>query len=117
VQGDRTSRALVPAGQQGLAAFVARCPGVVAGLPAAALVCSTVTPPLAFQTAIADGTAMESSTRLATISGTLRSILAAERIALNFLQHLSGIASQTRRYVDAIAGFPAQLLDTRKTTP
>src|SRR5262249_21719511 len=56
-------------------------------------------------------------TILATVTGSLRSILAAERTALNFLQHLSGIATLTRKFVDAAAGFPAKILDTRKTTP
>lgn len=117
VAGDRTSRVLIPADQPGRAAFVARIEGVVAGLPAAALVCTAVNPDLEFTPAVEDGTAVETGTTLATVSGPLRSILAAERTALNFLQRLSGVASLTRKYVEAVAGFPAQILDTRKTTP
>lgn len=115
--GDRTSRALIPAGQPGRAKFVARTPGVVAGLPAAALVTSSVDPSLLFEPAVADGSPVDRGTILAHISGPLRGILAAERTALNFLQRLSGIASLTRRYVDLAAGSPAKILDTRKTTP
>ncbi|HYH66884.1 MAG TPA: carboxylating nicotinate-nucleotide diphosphorylase [Urbifossiella sp.] len=115
--GDRTSAALIPADQPGRAAFVARTAGVVAGLPAAALVCAAVDPALAFTPTVADGTRLERGVVLATVVGPLRSILAAERTALNFLQRLSGVASLTRRYADAVAGTLAAVLDTRKTTP
>ncbi len=115
--GDRTSAALIPADQPGRAAFVARTDGVVAGLPAAALVCAAVDPALAFAPAVADGSHLARGTILATVAGPLRSILAAERTALNFLQRLSGVATLTRRYVDAAAGTRAAVLDTRKTTP
>lgn len=115
--GDRTSTALIPANQPGSARFVARTPGVIAGLPAAAMVCVAVDPTLTFTPAIPDGSAVERGTIVATISGRLRSILAAERTALNFLQRLSGVASLTRKYVELSAGYPAKILDTRKTTP
>ncbi len=115
--GDCTSLALIPAERTGEAAFVARKPGVLAGLPVAALVCESVDPALRFEAVLADGSQLSPGSVLATISGPLRSILAAERTALNFLQRLSGIASLTRQYVDAIAGFEACILDTRKTTP
>ncbi len=115
--GDRTSRALIPADQMGTAAFVVRTEGVVAGLPAARMVCEAVSADLVFKPVISDGTRIEKGGSLATVSGPLRAILAAERTALNFLQRLSGIASLTRRYVAATAGFPAAILDTRKTTP
>ena len=111
--GDRTSRALIPAEQVGRAAFVARTPGIVAGLPAAAMVCEQLT----FNPAVEDGHEVHRGTVLATVSGSLREILAAERTALNFLQRLSGIATLTRRFVDAVAGTSAKILDTRKTTP
>ena len=64
-----------------------------------------------------DGSRTERGTTLATVAGPLRSILAAERTALNFLQRLSGVATLTRKFVDAAAGFRARILDTRKTTP
>ncbi len=115
--GDRTSLATIPAETQSKAAFVARSPGVIAGIPAAAMVCQAIDPSLTFTAAVADGTRTEHGTRLATIAGSLRSILAVERTALNFLQRLSGVATLTRKFVDAAAGFKAKLLDTRKTTP
>jgi len=111
--GDRTSRALIPAEAPGSAAFVARAPGIVAGLPAAAMVCAK----LAFTPALDDGQPVQRGTVLATVAGSLREILAAERTALNFLQRLSGVATLTRRFVEAAAGSPARILDTRKTTP
>jgi nicotinate-nucleotide pyrophosphorylase (carboxylating) len=113
VFGDRTGRALIPAEQQGRAAFVARSAGIVAGLPAAAMVCSN----LQFTALVEDGTAVTRGTTLAFVSGSLRAILAAERTALNFLQRLSGIATLTRKHVDAVAGFGVKILDTRKTAP
>ena len=118
--GDRTSRALIPKEQLGRAAFVARTGGVVAGLPAAAMVCLhrlEAGATLVFTARLEDGTTVERGTVIATIAGSLSEILAAERTALNFLQRLSGIATLTRRYVEAAAGFPAKILDTRKTTP
>jgi nicotinate-nucleotide pyrophosphorylase (carboxylating) len=115
--GDRTSQALIPADQPGRAAFVARAAGVVAGLPAAAMVCAAVDSALTFQPVLSDGSPVERGSVLATVAGPLRSILVAERTALNFLQRLSGVASLTRKYVEAVAGFRAKVLDTRKTTP
>ena len=114
--GDRTSLATIPEATRSRAAFVARSVGVVAGLPVAELVCRAVSADLTFAPA-PDGTATARGTVLATVSGPLRAILAAERTALNFLQRLSGVASLTRTFVDAAAGFPAKMLDTRKTTP
>src|SRR5438477_165473 len=95
--GDRTSLALIPAAQQGRADFVARAPGVVAGLPAALLVCAAVDPTIRFEPVIPDGSALERGAMIATISGPLQAILVAERTALNFLQRLSGVASLTRK--------------------
>jgi nicotinate-nucleotide pyrophosphorylase (carboxylating) len=115
--GDRTSLAIIPATTVASAAFVARAPGVVAGLPAAALVCAAVDPALVFTAVTSDGAAATRGTRIATVAGPLRSILAAERVALNFLQRLSGVATLTRKFVDAVAGLRVQVLDTRKTTP
>lgn len=116
-RGDRTSLALIPATQPGRAAVVARSPGVVAGLPAAQMVCAAVDPAIVFEPNVSDGSVLERGTVLATISGPLQAILVAERTALNFLQRLSGVASLTRKYVDAVAGSRAKVLDTRKTTP
>src|ERR1044072_2921568 len=102
--GDRTSLATIPEATLSQAAFVARSVGVVAGLPVAVRVCAAVSAELSFTPAVPDGTATQRGTVLATVSGPLRAILAAERTALNFLQRLSGVASLTRRYVDAVAG-------------
>ncbi len=115
---DLTTQALIPPDLQGQAVFVARAPGVIAGLPAVELVLSTSrTPLLRFQPLIEDGTPVRPGDRLGRVTGLMQDILMAERITLNFLQHLSGIATLTRHYVDAVAGLPCQILDTRKTTP
>ncbi len=116
-RGDLTSQAVIPERLPGQAVFVARTAGIIAGLPAAAMVFAILDPRVQFTALLADGTAVEAGTRLATVKGAMRSILTGERTALNFLQHLSGIATQTRRYVDAIAGLKCKVLDTRKTLP
>jgi nicotinate-nucleotide pyrophosphorylase (carboxylating) len=115
--GDVTSQAVIPEGLAGRGVFVARAPGVVAGLPAAAAVCAAIDSRLKFEALVADGARVKPGDRLALVAGPMRKILAAERTALNFLQQLSGVATLTRRYVDAVAGLPCQILDTRKTTP
>jgi len=115
--GDVTSQAVIRPDLAGRAVFVARTAGVAAGLPAVAMVVEAVDAGLRFDPYVADGSSVVKGTRLAVLSGAMRSILAAERIALNFLQHLSGVASLTRRYVDAVAGLRARILDTRKTLP
>jgi nicotinate-nucleotide pyrophosphorylase (carboxylating) len=115
--GDLTSQAVIPTGRQGQALFVARAVGVLAGLPAAALTFAAIDSRLQFQPLVEDGMSLQAGKRLARVTGPVHGILAAERIALNFLQRLSGIASLTRRYVEAVAGLPVQILDTRKTTP
>jgi nicotinate-nucleotide pyrophosphorylase (carboxylating) len=116
--GDVTSRVLIiPGVTMGRAVFVARQKGVLAGLPSAALVLASVDPRLTFEPLLADGTPLEPGVALARASGPIDSLLTAERTALNFLQHLSGVATLTRRYVDTVAGLPCKILDTRKTTP
>jgi nicotinate-nucleotide pyrophosphorylase (carboxylating) len=115
--GDLTSQAVIPADLAGQAVFVARGPGVLAGLPAAALTFALVDPSVVFTPLLADGSALQRGTRLATVRGPMRSILTGERTALNFLQRLSGVATQTARHVAVVAGLKCQLLDTRKTTP
>jgi nicotinate-nucleotide pyrophosphorylase (carboxylating) len=115
--GDVTSQAIVPAELTAQAAFVARSPGVIAGLPAMALVCSAVDSRLTVRMLLDDGATVDIGQQLALLIGPMRSILAGERTALNFLQRLSGIATLTSKYVEAIKGLPARILDTRKTTP
>jgi nicotinate-nucleotide pyrophosphorylase (carboxylating) len=116
-EGDLTSQAVIPSDLIGQAVFVARSPGVVAGLPAAAITFSLVDRSVGFEPVLSDGSVLQPGTRLATVRGPMRSILTGERTALNFLQRLSGVASQTARYVAVVAGLPCQILDTRKTTP
>jgi nicotinate-nucleotide pyrophosphorylase (carboxylating) len=115
--GDLTSQAVIPADLTGQAAFVARADGVVAGLPAVALVLAAVDGSLAFEMSARDGTTVRRGESLATVAGPMQALLSAERTALNFLQRLSGVATQTRHFVDAVAGTRARILDTRKTTP
>jgi nicotinate-nucleotide pyrophosphorylase (carboxylating) len=115
--GDVTSQLLLPAGRIGAAVFVARQAGVLAGLSVAELTLALIDPTLLFEAVRADGSLVQAGDRLAVLSGRARSILRGERAALNFLQHLSGVATLTRRYVDAVAGLPCRVLDTRKTTP
>ncbi len=115
--GDITSRTLIPPDLRGRAQLVARSAGVIAGLPAAEATFEQIDASLHFEKQVADGTPVQPGQVLAAVSGSLRSILTAERVALNFLQRLSGVATLTRRYVDAVAGLPVLILDTRKTTP
>jgi nicotinate-nucleotide pyrophosphorylase (carboxylating) len=115
--GDITSRTLLPADLRGRAQFVQRTAGVTAGLPAAAAVLESIDRSLHFETQVCDGSAARPGQVLAMVSGSMRSILSAERVALNFLQRLSGVATLTRKYVEAVAGLPVLIVDTRKTTP
>lgn len=115
--GDVTGQALVPPEAEGQAILVARSPGVLAGLEAARLVFEAVDADLAFEPVKHDADALEQGSVVARIRGPLQALLAAERTALNFVQRLSGVATLTRRYVDAVAGLRVRILDTRKTTP
>jgi nicotinate-nucleotide pyrophosphorylase (carboxylating) len=115
--GDLTSQAIIPPDLEARTRFVARSAGVLAGLPAAAQVIRAVDPKLRLEPLKEDAGRLEPGDAIAELAGPMRGILAAERTALNFLQHLSGIATLTRRYVDAVAGLPCQILDTRKTIP
>jgi len=116
--GDITSKVLIPPKLEGQAVLVARAGGVVAGLPAAEMAFQTAhTPLVRFQALVEDSTRVAPAARLATIAGLMEFILTGERTALNFLQHLSGVATLTRKYVDAVADFPCKILDTRKTLP
>jgi nicotinate-nucleotide pyrophosphorylase (carboxylating) len=115
--GDLTSQAVIPPDLPGRAALVARSAGVVAGLPAAHQTFSIIDPQLSFQVMLADGSTVTAGAVLAVVSGSMRSILAGERTALNFLQRLSGVATATALYVKAAANPRCKVLDTRKTTP
>ncbi len=115
--GDITSRFTVPEQASGLALVMAKQEGVLAGLGVCRQVFLTVDPELAVEQLKQDGDALGLGEVVLTIRGRTRSILAAERTALNFLQHLSGIATLTAAYVAAVSGTRARILDTRKTTP
>jgi nicotinate-nucleotide pyrophosphorylase (carboxylating) len=115
--GDATSEAILPPDLTLHARIVAKEQGVVAGLPVAEAVFACVDPDLRFTPHVRDGAEMDPGDLAAEVSGPARGMLAAERIALNFLQRLSGIATLTRAYVKAVAGTPAIILDTRKTHP
>jgi nicotinate-nucleotide pyrophosphorylase (carboxylating) len=115
--GDITSAATIPDGARGAARFVARSAGVLAGLPAVELLARKLEPRLLWQPDLSDGDRLGAGTLLGRLAGPMRALLAMERNALNFLQRLSGIASLTARYVAAVQGTRATILDTRKTTP
>jgi nicotinate-nucleotide pyrophosphorylase (carboxylating) len=115
--GDWTTLWTVPEHRVASARIVAKAPGVIAGSGVALFTFAHVDPGLDVRLLVGDGDAVEPGGVIARIDGPARSILTAERVALNFLQRLSGVATLTRRYVDAIAGTGARILDTRKTTP
>lgn len=116
--GDLTSRLTVDEGARGRAAALAKSALVVAGLEPFAAAFRRVDPTVAVALLVADGDRARPGDALARVEGKARSLLAAERVALNFLQRLSGVATLTRRYVEALPpGAKTRILDTRKTTP
>jgi nicotinate-nucleotide pyrophosphorylase (carboxylating) len=114
---DWTTLALVDHVAHGRAAIVARQAGIVAGLPAARVVLEEMAPSIAWLPHVEDGTAIEAGQTLAIIEGPARNLLTCERIVLNFLGRLCGVATLTARYVAEVAGTQARIYDTRKTTP
>jgi nicotinate-nucleotide pyrophosphorylase (carboxylating) len=115
--GDITSAAVIPAEARFSGVMASRDPIVAAGLPIAAAFFRRLDPDVEIVQLVEDGTQVSARTELMRIEGSARALLTAERSALNTVQHLSGIATMTRAYVDAIAGTGATLLDTRKTIP
>ena len=115
-EGDVTSR-VIPAGERCTAHVIYREGGVVCGLPLAERVLTRICPEASLSRRAVEGTRLEPRSVAAVIQGPARGVLAAERTLLNFLQRLSGVATLTRRFVDAIQGTRAHVLDTRKTTP
>ncbi|NHA70294.1 carboxylating nicotinate-nucleotide diphosphorylase [Phycicoccus flavus] len=119
---DVTTLATIPAEQRSVAHVVARADGVLAGLPVVALVLGAVdrrlgTGPVSVEATAADGDRVRRGDRLATLRGTTRTMLVAERTVLNVLSRTSGVATHTRRWADELEGTGATVLDTRKTTP
>ena len=115
--GDLTSQGLLPEDLELHGRIIAKGAGVIAGLPIAEVVFTSVDPDLQFTPRMYDGDRVSLGDLLAEVVGPGRGMLAAERTALNFLQQLSGIATLTRSFVDAVAGTKAIILDTRKTHP
>lgn len=115
--GDATTESTIPADAQAVANMVAREPLVVAGLALARMAFEERGPTLKFERAIEDGAYLKKGDVLLSIRGSARAILEAERVALNFVQRLSGIATLTRKFADAVKESKAKILDTRKTLP
>jgi nicotinate-nucleotide pyrophosphorylase (carboxylating) len=116
--GDVTTEATVPDGGRVSARLLVKAPGVVCGLDVAEAVFRLLDPGLEVERPLADGDAVSAAPAVALeLVGDARALLTGERLALNLVGRLSGIATLTRRYVDAVAGTGAQVLDTRKTTP
>ena len=115
--GDPTTDTLIDPKLMGSASLVSREDGVIAGIDVATTVFTQFDPALSTVALVEDGSSVTACDQLACVTGKVGSILKVERTAVNFLQHLSGVATQTRRYVDAVEGYRAQIVDTRKTTP
>lgn len=115
--GDHSSLASVPENAVGKAKLLVKDDGILAGVELAKMIFQQYDPSIQFNQLISDGSAVNKGDIAFTIQGSSRSILATERLVLNFMQRMSGIATQTHFYVDLIKGTSAKLLDTRKTTP
>ena len=115
--GDATTLATVPPNARSVALMRAREPLVVAGIQFAELAFRELSPKIEIKKLSRDGQRAEAGDTLLKISGSSRALLSAERVALNFVQRLSGVATATAQFADAIRGTPAKILDTRKTTP
>ncbi|GAX36004.1 carboxylating nicotinate-nucleotide diphosphorylase [Nodularia sp. NIES-3585] len=117
-RGDRTTNSLLSEDiKPGTAKWVAKAPGIIAGLPVAGRVFELLNEKVSFEAVVADGAKCEPGQVIAEIHGSLDALLMGERVALNLAMALSGIATLTHIYVEQIADLPAQLVDTRKTTP
>lgn len=116
-RSDVTTEATVPPGRRGRAEILAGSECVVSGLEVARRTFELLDPGILWEPDVRDGDPVTAGSRLARLSGPARPILTGERVALNLLQRMSGIATETRRYVDAVAGTSCRILDTRKTAP
>ena len=116
-RGDCTSNSSVPATLSHEGFILAKEAGVVAGIEVAREVFKRVDPEVVFEAKVSDGASVEVGDVVIRIQGNARSILASERLALNFMQRMSGVATTTRKAMDVLAGTPTRVLDTRKTTP
>jgi nicotinate-nucleotide pyrophosphorylase (carboxylating) len=116
-EGDVTSDSIIPANARSEAYFLAKEDGVLAGLAVASRVFERIDPAVIFIERFRDGASFSKSDKLARVKGPTAALLKGERTALNFLQHLCGVATVTRRFVEAVAGTKTRILDTRKTVP
>lgn len=115
--GDITTNAVIPGEMQTTATMTAKASGVVAGLPVAERVFRKLNPDIEWTTYIEDGSFVKKDDVLVQVKGSFRALLTGERLALNFLQRMSGIATETSRYVKAVEEYKTEILDTRKTVP
>ncbi|WP_139991397.1 carboxylating nicotinate-nucleotide diphosphorylase [Paenibacillus paridis] len=115
--GDITTETTIPRDSRSKAVIHVKENGIIAGLPIARLVFEVVDSTLVFEENVQDGDYVDKGTVLATVEGSTHSLLTGERLALNLMQRLSGIATKTRSFIDALEGLPVRLVDTRKTTP
>ncbi|MNH92052.1 putative nicotinate-nucleotide pyrophosphorylase [carboxylating] [compost metagenome] len=115
--GDVTTMTTIPLDHRSKGIIHVKEDGVVAGLPVARAVFAEVDPELIFETNVQEGASIKKGSVLATVEGSTRSILLGERLSLNLMQRMSGIATRTKQYIDALEGLPTRLVDTRKTTP
>lgn len=115
--GDITTRTTIPAGHESKGIIHAKEAGVICGLPVAELVFEVVDPSLVFTPLVQEGQNVSKGTVIAEVEGSTHAILTGERLALNLMQRLSGVASRTAAFVEMLDGLPTRLVDTRKTTP
>lgn len=115
--GDITTQATVPQDARAYGIIAARKQGVVAGMQLVKAALKALDPAAAIEVIVADGGRVAAGGEIARVSGNARALLGAERVAMNYLGHLSGIATLTQRYVETVAGTRARIIDTRKTTP
>jgi nicotinate-nucleotide pyrophosphorylase (carboxylating) len=115
--GDHSTLATIPADARGAARLIVKDTGILAGVEMAQAIVAQFDPTLTLKVYIQDGAHVKEGDIAFTLLGSQRSILVVERLVLNFMQRMSGIATQTRTYVDAVAGTKCRVLDTRKTTP
>ncbi|CAN5328819.1 carboxylating nicotinate-nucleotide diphosphorylase [soil metagenome] len=116
-EGDHSTLATIDAGQKGSAYLKVKENGVLAGIKVAEFIFKNVEPSLKFEAAMADGQPMQENDIAFTVDGTIRTILSCERLVLNCMQRMSGIATLTKKYIDKLDGYHTKILDTRKTTP
>ncbi len=117
ISGDATTEAIIDSEAQGTGIIVSDEKGILAGIEIALKVFSKIDPKLQFKTFISDGSNLDNGSEIASITGNLASILIAERTSLNFLRKLSGVATETSKFVDLVSHTKAKIVDTRKTTP